>query len=182
MRRRRLAVITTVVTALTLVAALSAPAFPQDQEMTDSTDTNIPKTGNSTVEQILREQEDILRGRPFSYLPGGRRDPFRPLVTSNDAKDKGDCRGGIRCMAVNELDLSGIVKDRDAGDMALVIGPDNRGYFLRPGDQVFDGTVISVDSRKGTITFRQRVDDPRRIKPYRDVTKRLTPSDEESIQ
>ena len=181
MTRRRLALFTSVVAALTLVATLSAPAFPQDQETTDSTDTNVPQN-DSTVEQILREQEDILRGRPFTYLPGGRRDPFRPLVTSDDSKDKGDCRTGIRCMAVNELDLSGIVKDRDAGDMALVIGPDNRGYFLRTGDQVFDGTVISVDSRKGTITFRQRVDDPRRIKPYRDVTKKLNPSDEEKIR
>ena len=82
-------------------------------------------------------------------------------------------------MSVDEIDISGIVKDPDNGDMALVIGSDNKGYFLRAGDQVYDGTVISVDSNQGLITFRQRIDDPRRIKPFRDVVKRLVPVDEE---
>jgi hypothetical protein len=39
--------------------------------------------------------------------------------------------------------------------------------------------VIAVDPRLGTVTFRQQVDDPRRIKPYRDVVKRLVPLDDE---
>ena len=43
-----------------------------------------------------------------------------------------------------------------------------------------DGSVIAVNPRKGSVTFRQQVDDPRMIKPYRDVTKKLTPVDEES--
>ena len=66
-------------------------------------------------------------------------------------------------------------------DVALVIGSDNKGYFLRVGDNVFDGAVIAVDSRLGTVTFRQQVDDPRRIKPYQDVVKRLVPEDDEEI-
>jgi hypothetical protein len=34
--------------------------------------------------------------------------------------------------------------------------------------------LIAIDTRNGTVTFRQQVDDPRLIKPYRDVVKRLT--------
>ena len=49
------------------------------------------------------------------------------------------------------------------------------------GDGVFDGTVIAVDSRLGNVTFRQKVDDPRRIKPYRDVVMRLVPMEDEEI-
>ena len=61
----------------------------------------------------------------------------------------------------------------------VVIGSDNKGYFLGVGDQVYDGTVLAVDTRLGTITFRQQVNDPRLIKPYRHVFKRLVPLDDE---
>ena len=82
-------------------------------------------------------------------------------------------------MLVTEIDLAGIVKDPRGGDMAMVIGSDNKGYFVGVGDEVYDGTVLAVDTRLGTITFRQKVDDPRIIKPYRDVVKRLVPLDDE---
>ena len=61
----------------------------------------------------------------------------------------------------------------------MVTGSDNKGYFLRVGDLVYDGTVIAVDPRLGTLTFRQKVDDPRLIKPYRDIVKRLVPHENE---
>ena len=164
-----------------LLCLIGVPAWAQEGDAPAAPAEAGGDAGSpSTVDQILREQESLLRGRAFSYRPENRRDPFRPLVTSAKTKDKGDCRSGINCMGVAELDLSGIVQDR-GGEAALVMGPDNRGYFLRAGDKVFDATVISVDARRGTVTFRQRVDDPRRIKPYRDVTKRLNPSEGETI-
>jgi hypothetical protein len=43
------------------------------------------------------------------------------------------------------------------------------------GDEVYDGTLIAVSPTTGSVTFRQQVDDPRLIKPYRDVVKRLVP-------
>jgi hypothetical protein len=44
---------------------------------------------------------------------------------------------------------------------------------------VYDGSVIAIDTAAGSVTFRQQVDDPRLIKPYRDVVKRLVPQGEE---
>ncbi len=191
MTRRRLA-FATAVTALALTATLTVPAFPQE----DAAEPTPPQEGEAAegeaaegegggnaVDRILREQEDLMSGMPFSYQPAGRRDPFAPLVTSTGKPPGDKCTGeGIQCMSVNELDLSGIVRDPVQGDVALVIGSDNKGYFLRAGDEVYDGTVISVDSRQGVVMFRQRIDDPRRIKPYRDVPKRLVPLDEETAQ
>ena len=84
-------------------------------------------------------------------------------------------------MLVAEIDLTGVVHDGRDGDVAVVMGSDNKGYFLRVGDEVYDGTIIAIDSRQGTVTFRQQIDDPRMIKPYRDIVKRLVPlEDEES--
>ena len=44
--------------------------------------------------------------------------------------------------------------------------------------------ALLVDPVSGAVTFRQQVDDPRLIKPYRDVVKRLTPveTEEEKAQ
>ncbi len=94
--------------------------------------------------------------------------------------NKGPRPKGVAGMLVTEIDLVGIVKDPDKGDVAFFMGSDNRGYFLRVGDEVYDGTMIAIDARKGAVTFRQQVDDPRVIKPYRDLVKRLVPLEEES--
>ena len=83
-------------------------------------------------------------------------------------------------MLVAELDLAGVVQDGVNGDVAMFIGSDNKGYFLRIGDDVYDGRVITVDPRRGAVTFRQEVDDPRLIKPFRDVVKRLVPLEDSS--
>ena len=137
------------------------------------------KAGEATVEEILKQQEQLLSGQRFSYDPGGRRDPFRSLLEEVAVKKKGPRPKGVAGMLVTELDLVGIVKDSAGADMAFVIGSDNRGYFLKSGDDVYDGSLMGIDPRAGTATFRQQVDDPRLIKPYRDVVKRLVPLEEE---
>ncbi len=40
--------------------------------------------------------------------------------------------------------------------------------------------MIAIDPATGSVTFRQQVDDPRQIKPYRDVVRKLVPLDEEN--
>ena len=82
-------------------------------------------------------------------------------------------------MLVSEIDLKGIAVDAAGLPVALFNGSDNRGYTLRVGDPVYDGQVIAIDAGQGHVVFRQEVDDPRRIKPYRDVFKRLRPEDAE---
>ena len=158
---------------LILLLAASAPAFPQE---TPPDPAGVPQaTGESeAVESILREQEQLLRGQRFSYDPGGRRDPFESLMEKVKLIE-GQRPKGIAGMLVAEVDLVGTIKDRSGGDIAFFMGSDNKGYFLRVGDEVYDGTLITVDPVSGTVTFRQQVDDPRLIKPYRDVVKRLVP-------
>jgi hypothetical protein len=151
-------------------AAPSRSGAPADPTM---------KAGEATVEEILKQQEQLLSGQRFSYDPAGRRDPFRSLLEEVSVKKKGPRPKGVAGMLVTELDLVGIVKDSGGADMAFVIGSDNRGYFLKSGDEVYDGSLMGIDPRAGTATFRQQVDDPRLIKPYRDVVKRLVPLEEE---
>ena len=173
MSRRQLTWLVAMVTLLLLVS-VSAPAFPQateeDREPVEQVATLQPAPAD--VEAILRQQESVQQ-QQFSYEPSGRRDPFLSLMTPRIIDIERP--PGVTGMLVAEIDLAGVVRDAQRGDVAMVIGSDNKGYFLRVGDEVFDGTVFAVDPRKGTISFRQQVDDPRLIKPYRDVVKRLVP-------
>jgi hypothetical protein len=84
-------------------------------------------------------------------------------------------------MLITEADLVGTVRD-PKGNIAFFKGSDNKGYFLRVGDEMYDGRIISIDPDTGTVTFRQQVDDPRQIKPYRDIVKRVSPLVEEEAQ
>ena len=163
---------------LALLVTATAPAFSQEQ----AEEVEAPPAQDSqAVDQILQQQEALLSGQRFSYDPAGRRDPFRNLMEI--VVENRECREGIACMLIAEIALDGIVKDDNDGDVALFTGSDNKGYFLRVGDSVFDGTITGIDPRLGVVTFRQEVDDPRRIKPYRDVKKSLVALDnEESIQ
>ena len=129
------------------------------------------------VEDILQQQEQLLRGQQFSYDPENRRDPFRSLFERVEFEKERP--RGVAGMLVNEIDLAGIVEDGSGGDLAFFTGSDSKGYFMRVGERVYDGTLIAIDARKGAVTFRQQVDDPRQIKPYRDVVRRLVPLGEE---
>jgi len=175
--------------ALIVVAGLSAPTAraadaqaPSAGDAADAAKAQADaqqKAGQQTVETILREQEDLLAGRQFSYDPAGRRDPFRSLFEEVALHRKGPRPRGVAGMLISELDLTGIVRDTQGGNLAVVMGTDNKGYFLHVGDEVYDGSVIAIDPSVGNVTFRQQVDDPRLIKPYRDVVKRLVPPGEE---
>ncbi len=194
MRRRNLGWLVAAAFLALLVSA-SAPAFPQepsDQAAPEDSKEQPAKgaeagpqaaataqEASQTVEKILREQEQLLSGQGFSYDPGGRRDPFRSLYESVPLSKKGPRPKGVAGMLVSEVGLAGIVRDAAGGNIAFLTGSDGKGYFLRVGDEVYDGTLIAIDSAAGTATFRQQVDDPRLIKPYRDVAKRLVPQEGE---
>ena len=155
---------------LTVVVSVSAPAYPQDGSVASDA------AAQAKVEEILKQQEDLLKGQRFSYEPGSRRDPFLSLYEIVRSKD-GPRPKGVGGMYIDEVDLNGIIEDSSGGDLAYVTGSDNKGYFMRVGQSVYDGYLFAIDANKGTITFRQKIDDPRQIKPYRDVVRRLVPEE-----
>ena len=148
--------------------AQEPPKAPQDRD------------GQDVIEQIERDREAVITGQFFTYDPAGRRDPFESLVRAQPVT-KGKRPKGIAGMLVNEIDLLGVATDTVGSEIALFRGSDNRGYVLHEGDVVYDARLISIDLKAGTVVFRQEVDDPRRIKPYRDVVKRLRPDPGEQV-
>jgi len=187
MTRRRLrlllratSALAAVVLAGTLVLAENASAPAASGKAQDSDTAKKQEDQNSkTIEKIIEESESVLSGRGFTYDPAGRRDPFRSLVEQTKA-DKGPRPKGIAGMLISEVDLVGIVQ-KGKDNVAFFNGSDNKGYFLRVGDQLYDGRIIQINRQTGQVVFRQEINDPRSIKPYRDITKRLYSAEEEKL-
>jgi hypothetical protein len=174
---------------------LAAPAIPasatEDEHPSVGTDRGrenprtgaqilgaVPEPSSETVDRIRAEGEAVLTGTHWSYDPAGRRDPFRSLVEEVAIKGEGERPKGIAGMLISEVDLVGIISS-PKGEIAFLNGNDNKGYFLRSGDKLYDGTVVDVDRAAGRVIFRQKVEDPREIKPYREVIKKLYSSTED---
>jgi hypothetical protein len=105
----------------------------------------------------------------------GRRDPFTPLL----AADKGandhpeNLPPGKAGLMVDTLRVDGIVQGPN-GMIAIVENPQDRVYFLREGDKLYDGSVthIVLDA----VSFHQTGSDAFGKPVDRELTKRLYPS------
>ena len=177
---RALAAASAMVAAGSIVALGENAAPPAAADGAQAQDVAQKDEQNSkTIEKIIEESESVLSGRGFTYDPAGRRDPFRSLVEQTKS-DKGPRPKGIAGMLISEVDLVGIVQ-KGKDNLAFFNGSDNKGYFLRVGDQLYDGRIIQINRQTGQVVFRQEINDPRSIKPYRDITKRLYSAEEEKL-
>jgi len=101
-----------------------------------------------------------------------RRDPFESLIGRKQALDAlaKNLPPGKAGLQVSTLRLDGIVKSTN-GMIAVVANPQNRTYFLREGDQLYDGKVEKI-SMEG-VTFHEEGKDAFGKPVEREVSKRL---------
>ena len=146
---------------------------------TSAEDTGVeaPQRAESLASVAALDESAIRPTRRYTYEPAGRRDPFRSLVEKVSINFNGPRPTGIGGMLIAEVDLVGIVDDPE-GDLAFFSGSDNRGYFVRVGDNLYDGVITRIDAKRGRVILRQEVNDPRLIKPFREVVKELNPGEE----
>jgi Tfp pilus assembly protein PilP len=101
-----------------------------------------------------------------------RRDPFESLIGRKQAQDAlaKNLPPGKAGLQVGTLRLDGIVKSAN-GMIAVVANPQQRTYFLREGDQLYDGKVEKI-SMEG-VTFHEEGKDAFGKPVEREVSKRL---------
>lgn len=128
----------------------------------------------TSVDEILASEEEVLAGTAYSYDPGNRRDPFRSLLAAkNRVERKGPLPEGIPGLLIEELDLTGIYRT-SRGFVAQVLASNKeKSYLIREGDELYDGDVVSITQNE--VVFKQIVNDPTVIKPFREVVKKLSP-------
>lgn len=149
----------------------------QDADPADESSEEGASTGSEglDVEAILEEDQEGFANRGYGYDPGDRRDPFISLrrVRSDTIPDRGPRPEGVPGLLIGEIDLTGIFVLPE-GPVAQVQTADrDRSYLIRAGDKLYDGDVVSVSLDE--VVFRQILDDPTALTPFRDVVKRLNP-------
>ena len=93
-----------------------------------------PKPAASTAKPADADREPKI----------ARRDPFESLVGHEQAGGKtGPLPPGKAGLQVSTLRLDGIVRS-PGGMIAVVSNPQSRTYFLREGDQLYDGRVEKI--------------------------------------
>jgi Tfp pilus assembly protein PilP len=113
--------------------------------------------------------EDSTKKEPKEYSAAGRRDPFVSPVVSHITAGSG-CSTGKRCLSVDQIILTGIVKS-ESGMIAVVMNGMNKAYFLRENDPVFNGYVVKITG--DSVIFNQTIED-KLGKPFtHEVTKRI---------
>ncbi len=124
----------------------------------------------SPGQSLLEQDESAMSGRSYSYDPAGRRDPFRSLLVREQSRGGLDRPPGIAGISIDDLVVHGIWKTK-AGYVAQIRATDNKSYLIRAGDLLYDGEVTRVGPNE--ISFRQNLNDPQSVKPFREVTKQL---------
>ena len=152
---------------LLLATALVAGAVVAQEEAE-------PPPPAADIDAIIAAEEEMLAGAGYSYDPGERRDPFKSLLRAREpTEQRGPRPEGIPGLLIDEIDLTGIFVTPD-GPMAQVVSPEqDRSYLLREGDQLYDGDVVRIS--QDFVVFKQILDDPTALKPFREVQKQLNP-------
>ena len=106
--------------------------------------------GNIDRRQGVLVQAKGFSGEAFDAIAsycgdkGSRRDPFESLVNRQKDMNAGkNLPPGKAGLQVSTLRLDGIVRS-SAGMIAVVSNPQARTYFLREGDQLYDGRVDKI--------------------------------------
>jgi len=119
-----------------------------------------------------------LEPQGYDYNPAGRRDPFVSLVRRTTAASGTSATSrprGLAGLSTDEITMRGVVKGRD-GFVAMAMGADNRIYYLKAGDELYDGVIRAVTSE--AMFVMQNVNDPLATVRKREVRKPLRPAQE----
>jgi Tfp pilus assembly protein PilP len=161
--------------ALLALALLAAPLAAQEPPAAaePSADTG-EAADEQTIDQILAGEEEVLAGEGYSYDPAGRRDPFISLLQRTLLKEAPQQRPeGVPGLLIDEIEVKGIFRMQGRTFAQVQASDKDKSYLIQEGDQLYDGEVVSI--APGEVTFKQVVNDPSVIKPFREVVKKLNP-------
>ncbi len=142
-------------------AAKPAPAAPAAKAAPKAPKTTVKKAATPPAEGTAPAEEKVARRDPFESLVG------RDKAVADAAKNLPPGKAGLQ---VSSLRLDGIVRAPN-GMIAVVTNPQSRTYFLREGDQLYDGRVekIAMDS----VSFHEMGKDAFGKPVERQVNKRI---------
>lgn len=149
---------------------------PPDEGAEGQSDFETSDTDLEAIEDLLEQDESVLTDPDtYTYDPGTRRDPFRSLLETRESagENEGERPEGKLGLLIDEIVVEGVFELLDGPVAQVQSAREETSYLLRPGDQLWDGDVISITLNE--VVFKQVVEDPTALKPFREVVKRLNP-------
>jgi type IV pilus assembly protein PilP len=146
---------------VTAAIAASSSGWAQGAPATPPATTPPPPAATTTVPPAPE---------PYTYDPGGRRDPFISLLSRGIEAAPGVKVPGLSGMATTDLVVRGVMQSRGSY-VAIVAGPDGKTYRARVNDRLLDGVIRSVTPQG--IVIMQEVNDPLSLVKQREVRKGL---------
>ncbi len=157
-----------------LLWGVAVPIQAQDEEyVPDEEEVTAGETDFSAIDDLLKMDEEVLSDpETYSYDPESRRDPFRSLFRRQSTERRSEKRpDGPAGLLIDELQVEGVFV-LDEGPVVQVESASQRtSFLLRVGDQLWDGDVIRITLQE--VVFKQSVNDPTALKPFREVVKKL---------
>jgi type IV pilus assembly protein PilP len=99
---------------------------------------------------------DEKKAQPqFVYNAVGRRDPFAPLISKTEIKERAGSRPPLERYNISEFKLTGIVWG-GFGYNAMVEGPDGKGYFVRVGTVIGPNKGMIKKISKDTMVIEEK--------------------------
>lgn len=129
------------------------------------------------IQDILALDEEVMNDPgTYTYDPGARRDPFVSLAERREGQQNRvdeERPEGPAGLLIEEISVEGVFILPDGPVAQIQSVGQGTSFLLRPGDQLWDGDVVSISFQE--VVFKQSVDDPTALKPFREVVKRLEP-------
>ncbi len=161
-----------------VLAQQSAPASETEEQSSapqEGADGQPAEGEEGAPTQEVPDAIELVEGTGYKYDSRGRRDPFISWALGMNILSPDVRPPGLGGMLIQEVTLRGLVKT-SSGYIAMIQGTDNKSYFAREGERMYDGTLESIDSEK--VVFRQEINDPLRIEKFQRLEKWLHPLEE----
>jgi hypothetical protein len=135
----------------------------------------IRKLSGAVLDQTGWKWAPPMEQAPRVAVKMSRRDPFLDLSDRTVTEPQGGSPhpSGVPGLLIDEFEVTALFMT-PAGPLAEIRTPTDSFFFLREGDQLFDGDVVRIDPRAGVI-FKQIELDPTALKPFRSVVKTIDP-------
>jgi len=159
--------------AVKAAQAKADPTKPAAAKHVKTTKVAVPKSAQEKPAVAVEDKQNPDPKKDTKKtisMAGGRRDPFLSPVVNRGVGGSG-CSTGKRCLAVDQIALTGIVKS-EGGMIAVVVNALNKAYFLRENDPVFNGFVVKITP--DSIIFKETMQDKLGKSFTREVTKKIS--------
>lgn len=136
-----------------------------------------PKAASSQEEKKEQKTEisaELKKTVSPPYAPEGRKDPFRDMLAGKEEEKRAVIAAAGPQVTIENLKLIGIVK-LEGKYTAILTGPQEFPLFLKVGQRVTDGFVLSIDDSK--VVFRKLKEGGVSLLKPKDIVKEINPEE-----